>query len=117
MPNRNVLLGATGRPTLFRPVFVYGMFGGWPTQAAITGARMASSASSRMTIKEATATLSWRSRRQASTHGLRPSITWVEPVPVAPPWNSISVRLMPHLLKGCCLRRWSRRQRRRRQRW
>ena len=83
---------------LLRPVFVYGVFGGWPTHAAITGARMASSASSRMTITEATATLSWRSRRQASTHGLRPSITWVEPVPVVSPWNSSSVRLMPHLL-------------------
>ena len=86
--------GPTGLPTAFSPVFGKATFAGWCTSAAIAGARMASAIITRMTIMDATATLSLRSRRQVSCHWLRPSTTCSGALSTAAAWNWISVILM-----------------------
>ena len=68
------MLGGRGSPAIVRPVAGNVWLGPWPTAHAISGAQIAISATRRMTMAEPMATRSWRSRCQASAHGLRPSI-------------------------------------------
>ncbi len=75
VPKRNRLLGPTGRPFSSRaPLSRYWVFTPWPVQCAISGAMMASRNTRAMTTSEIIATLSLRSRRHASSHGVRPWI-------------------------------------------
>ncbi len=94
VPSKNPFVpGPTGRPAAVSPLFGYAVVGGWPVSAANAGAAMASPTMMTMTISDATATLSWRSRRQVSCHWLRPSIACSGADSAARASNSSSVML------------------------
>ena len=73
-PSQNVLPGPAGAPVIDIPVFGNCWVWPWPVSAAKAGAAMARPAMTRITIPDATATLSCSSRRQVSRHWLRPSM-------------------------------------------
>ena len=117
VPRRKPLCpGPTGMPESDSPVLGYCALGPWPMSAVNNGAKIATSTRNTMKPSETMATRSWRSRVQASCHGVRPTMSSGPACPLRrrlrgrrPPRSPRSLRLLGTGSWPCRLRRGSRR--------